>query len=159
MRFKAWYDDFTDTLQIEEDTGFLGAGPVAVVLLLVFIVVFFAIGIFLVPFLIFFGQTKKITPLDQRLSYWANKNMKICVCYCVLLLLAALLIGQYTAAVAPMIVFAAILSCIYTLVLLIRNKKSFIVNDSMKQYKKAILITIGTSVCANIFYSFLKVLM
>lgn len=44
MLFKVWFDDFTDTLRIEEVTSIFGAGPVVVVLLLVFILGFFAIG-------------------------------------------------------------------------------------------------------------------
>ena len=159
MRFKVWFDDFTDTLRIEEVTSIFGAGPVVFVLLLAFLLGFFVIGIFAIPFLIFFGRTKKITAIDERLSFWARKNMKICVCYCVLLLLSTLLVGQYTALVAPMMIFAAIISCVYTLILLIRNKNSFIENNSMKQYKKAINIAIWTGVCTNIFYSILRVLM
>lgn len=158
MRFKAWYDDFTDTLRIEEVTGNWGVGPVAIVLLLVFFLGIFVIGLFLIPFFILFGRTKKITPIDQRLSLWATTNAKICVCYCVLILLAALLLGQYVAPVAPMATFAAIISCIYTFTLLIRNKISFVENNTMTQYKKAMTTTICTCGCVNIFYSLLRVL-
>lgn len=158
MRFKAWYDDFTDTLRIEEISGDWGVGPVVIVFLLVFLLGFFVIGLFLIPFLIWFGHTKKITPIDQRLFFWTTHNAKICAAYCVLILLATLIFGQYVSPVAPMAAFAAIISCVYTLILLIRNKISFVENNTMIQYKKAMTITISTCACVNIFYMILRIL-
>ena len=83
MRFKAWYDKFTDTITITEDDGM---GSLFFLVLLGALFCAFILVVFFIPQILFIRYSKKKTNPADRAQFLARGNAIISACYCIIIL-------------------------------------------------------------------------